>query len=207
MSSLNHLKNAAQRAHKAVSSVVEANTKRVIDGALDVKDNTLGGVAKGIGNSWGAASEIVNFPVIGELIGMGVSIGLLAAPVPVGVGLGILWLFDSQIKERQGQIEALVEDSKKRRKHERVVGLLKKYGEIPETAILETSLIRIELNSKTGQISGCVLTGDFKNTRIEDIDHHGLFQLIQSCNDDPESRQILEAIENIRTKSLKEIFE
>lgn len=202
MSSLNHLKNAAQKAQRAVSSAVESNTKRVIDGALDVKDNALGGVAKGIGHTWGAATELLHFPVLGDLIGVGVTIGLIAAPVPVGVGLGILWFMDSQIKDRQAQIETHVEDSKKRRKRERVVSLLKKYGEIPETAIIETALLKMSLNSKTGEITGVVLAGDFQGSRIESLEYQNLYKLIESCGEDVESRQILEVIENMRIKSL-----
>lgn len=202
MSSLNHIKNAAQKAQKAVSSVVETNTKRVIDGALDAKDNALGGVAKGIGQTWGAATDLLHFPVLGDLLGVGVTIGLIAAPVPVGIGLGILWFMDSQLKDRQVQIESHVEESKKRRKHERVVSLLRKYGEIPETAIIETALLKMSLNSKTGEITGVVLAGDFKGSRIESLDYQSLFKLIESCGADVESRQILEVIENMRIKSL-----
>lgn len=199
---MSQIKTAAQRAQIAVSNAVEANAKRLIDGALDAKDTALSGVAKGIGNTWGAAASILEFPLIGELVGFGVSIGMLAAPVPVGVGLGILWLFDSQIKDRQNEIESRAEKSKKRRKHERVVRLLKKFGEIPEMAILETRLLRIVLDSKTGDITGQVLQGALQGLKIEDLDHYALFQLIQTCDEDPESKEILEAINHIRVKKI-----
>lgn len=198
MNPLNNLKDAAQKAQKAVSSAVESKTKLVIDSALDAKDSAIGGVVKGVGSTWGVIGGILNDPIVG----VGISIGMIAAPVPVGVGLGILWLLESQMKGSQQRIENHIEESKQRRTRERVIGLLKKYGEIPETAILETSLLRVNLNSKTGEITGEVKAGDYKGYRIEELDHHGLFLLIQSCNDDLDSKQVLETIEHMRMPRL-----
>lgn len=194
---------AASRAHAAVSLSVESGTRRMIDGALDAKDTTLGGIAKTVGNTWDAATDVLHFPILGELIGVGVTVGLIAAPVPVAIGLGILMLVDMQVKERQQQIQDHVDEAINRRTRDRVVGMIQKYGEIPETAIIETPLIKVNLCNSKGTITGVVKAGPFKGQKIEEIDHHGFFHLIQSCGEDQETRQVLESIESIRIKNLK----
>lgn len=184
---------------KMVSSTVESTARLAIDTALDTKDSAIVGVVKGVGNSWDAVAEVFKSP----LVGFGVTVGMWIAPVPVGVGVGILWLLDSQMKGSQIRIENHLEDSMQRRKRERVVGLLQKYGEIPETAVIKTAMLNIQLNSKTGEVTGDVLAGDFKGQKIEDLDFHGLHQLIESCEEDVDSREVLEALENHRKARLK----
>lgn len=184
---------------KIVSSTVESTARLAIDTALDTKDSAIVGVVKGVGNSWDAVADVLKTP----LVGFGVTVGMWIAPVPVGVGVGILWLLDSQMKGSQTRIENHLEDSMQRRKRERVVGLLQKYGEIPETAVIKTAMLNIQLNSKTGEVTGDVLAGDFKGQKIEDLDFLGLHQLIESCEEDVDSREVLEALENHRKARLK----
>lgn len=184
---------------KIVSSTVESTARLAIDTALDTKDSAIVGVVKGVGNSWDAVADVFKSP----LVGFGVTVGMWIAPVPVGVGVGILWLLDSQMKGSQTRIENHLEDSMQRRKRERVVGLLQKYGEIPETAVIKTAMLSIQLNSKTGEVTGDVLAGDFKGQIIEDLDFHGLHLLIESCGEDVDSREVLEALENHRKARLK----
>lgn len=202
-SAVDGVSDAANRAQRAVSRSVESGTRRMLDGALDAKDAALGGIAKTVGNTWGAATDVLHFPILGELIGIGVTVGLITAPVPVAIGVGILMLVDMQMKERQQQIQDHVDESIQRRTRDRVVGMIQKYGEIPETAIIETPMAKVHLCSSKGTITGVVKTGPYQGQKIEEIDHHGLFQLIQSCGDDQESRQVLESIESIRIKNLQ----
>jgi hypothetical protein len=184
---------------KAVQSTVESKAKLVIDTALDAKDTAIVGVVRGVGNSWDAVADAIKSP----LAGFGISIGMMIAPVPVGIGIGMLWLLDSQMKGGQTRIENHIEEAIQRRTRERVVGLLQKYGEIPETAVIKTAMLNLQLNSKTGEVTGDILAGDFKGQRIEDLDFHGLVELILSCGDDADSRQVLEALENHRIARLK----
>jgi hypothetical protein len=184
---------------KIVSSTVESTARLAIDTALDTKDSAIVGVVKGVGNSWDAVADVLKSP----LVGFGVSVGMWIAPVPVGVGVGILWLLDSQMKGSQTRIEYHVEETIQRRTRERVVGLLQKYGEIPETAVIKTAMLNIQLNSKSGEVTGDVIAGDYKGQKIENQDFHGLFLLIESCGDDTDSRQVLEALENHRKARLK----
>lgn len=202
-STIDGISSGANKAQRAVAITLESGTRRVIDGALDAKDATLGTVAKTVGETWGAATAIMKFPILGELIGLGVGIGLFAAPVPVAIGLGILALVDSQIKDKSGKIQSHVDEAIQRRTHDRVMHMIRKYGEIPETAIIETAMVTVRLNSNDGTITGVVKKGEMKNSKIEEIDHHGFFKLIESCGDDQESRQVLESLENIRLKSIQ----
>lgn len=197
------LSSAANRAQLAVALTVESGARRVIDGALDVKDVALGGVAKTVGGTWDAAAGVLKYPLLGELIGLGVGIGLIAAPVPVAIGIGILMLVDTHVKDQQEKIQGRVDEAIQRRTKDRVAAMLKKYGEIPETAIIETAMVKVHLNSRKGTITGVVKTGNYQGIQIEDLDHYGFFRLIESCGADHESRQILESLERIRLKSIQ----
>lgn len=193
------ISSAVESTTRAVQSSVESKAMLVIDTALDTKDSAIGSVVSGVGSSWDVLAGVVKSP----FVGLGISIGMWIAPVPVGVGLGMFWLIDSQFAGTQSRITSEIEGAKQRRTRERVVGLLQKYGEIPETAVIKTAMLSVELNSKTGEVTGDVLAGGFKGTKIEDLDFHGLHQVKESCGNDTESRQVLEAIEHLRKTRLQ----
>jgi len=86
----------------------------------------------------------VNFPVIS------------AWPL---IGIGLIYLFESQYKLRSEETEIAVASRQRQRKQARVVALLKKHGAIPESAILETAWVRVSINSRTGEIRGAILQG------------------------------------------------
>lgn len=188
-------------AGNAVALTVESGARRVVDSAMDAKDLTIIGAAGLVGDTWSKAAGVLKFPFLGEIVGIAVGVGLM--PIPVGIGLGLLMLIDSQIEGKQAQIQAHADQSIKRRNKERVLEMMNKYGEIPETAIIETKMLKVSINSSKGTISGVVKSGDFKGKKLEELDHHGFFMLIQSCGDDEESRQVLESLERIRLKNVQ----
>ena len=75
------------------------------------------------------------------------------------IGIGLIYLFESQYKLRSEETEIAVASRQRQRKQARVVALLKKHGAIPESAILETAWVRVSINSRTGEIRGAILQG------------------------------------------------
>lgn len=130
----------------------------------------------------------------------GLSVALVTAPVPTIVALAVLWLMELSIDSVKSDIDKELENKKKKREFEKVVTLLKKYGKIPSTAVVETEFVKLEIDSITGSVKGEVLKGKFKGGFFENIQPKELENLI-STSPDKETASLIEAYLSYKSKT------
>jgi hypothetical protein len=64
----------------------------------------------------------------------------------------------------------------------------------PGRSSIQTDTLRMELDHKSGQISGDILTGTFQGRRIESLERRELYGLLKECTvSDASSAQLIEA--------------
>ena len=61
-----------------------------------------------------------------------------------------------------------------------------------QTSTVQSKYIRMTLNHDSGDVSGEVLTGRFKGSKLEQLDLDALLQLLRECADDEESVALLQ---------------
>jgi len=130
----------------------------------------------------------------------GLSIALITAPVPTLVGMAILWMMELSIDSVKSDIDHELKDKKTKREFNQVVKLLKKYGKVPETAVVETELVEMKINSVTGFVDGVVREGEFKGFSLSDIKDDDLSNLISAAPDN-DTRALLESYVSYREKA------
>jgi hypothetical protein len=190
------LEAQVQSAKNAVVGTIESTVLTAKDAVLDARDEALGSVVRGVG----LATDIGRVVVYSELGAIPVSIAMMVAPVPVGIGVGILFLAEMTLGGSLDKIEEGLEQSKARRKFDRTVGLLQKYGKIPATSVLESEHIRLEIQSKPVSVTGLVKTGKFEGRRAEHLETHELEQLLESYKDQ-DTQEIVKAYQKFRSVS------
>lgn len=130
----------------------------------------------------------------------GLSIALVTAPVPTLVAMAVLWLMELSIDSIKNDIDSELKEKEKKREFDRVVKMLKKYGKIPQTALVETKLVKMEIDSVTGTVNGFVLSGKFKGISLGDIDDNDLLDLA-STSPDRDTKSLLESYISYREKA------
>lgn len=130
----------------------------------------------------------------------GVSIALVTAPVPTLVAMAVLWLMELSIDAIKSDIDSELKDKEKKREFDRVVKMLKKYGRLPKTALVETKLVKMEIDSISGSVNGFVLAGKFKGVSLGDIEDNDLLELA-STSPDGDTKSLLESYISYREKA------
>jgi hypothetical protein len=183
---LDKIKDAAERVQKNVAYTVDSTKASVRDAALDAKDAAVGSVVRQMGKAVDLGRSLVDLPYIEFPI----SIAFMVAPVPLAIGVGMIALMEYKLEGSQGKIHARLYEAKRRRHFDRTVALLQKHGRIPETAVLETEHIRLEISSQSVEVKGEVKTGPYAGRWVQTLEEHDLDQMIDLCTD-PETQQIL----------------
>ncbi|WP_045861656.1 hypothetical protein [Teredinibacter purpureus] len=130
----------------------------------------------------------------------GIAIAFVVAPVPTAVGMAMLWLMELSIDAAKSDIDTQLEESLKKREFDRAVGLLKKYGRIPATAIVETEYVRLEIDSENGTADGIIKKGIFKKQTLSTLDSETINSMINSCPNN-ESKEIIQAFKAFKAKA------
>lgn len=185
-----------QSAKNAVVGTIESTVLSAKDSVLDARDDALGSVVRKVGQ----ATDIGRMIVYSDLGSIPVAIGMVFAPVPIGIGVGILFLAEMALGGSLDKIGEGLEQSKARRKFDRTVGLLQKYGKIPATSVLESEHIRLEIQAKPVSVTGLVKTGTFEGRRAEHLETHELEQLLD-IHKDPDTQEIVKAYQKFRSVS------
>lgn len=185
-----------QSAKNAVVGTIESTVLTTKDALLDARDDAIGSVVRKVGH----ATDIGRMVVYSDFGSIPVSIGMAFAPVPIGIGIGILCLAELALGGSLDKIEEGLEQSKERRKFDRTVGLLQKYGKIPATSVLETEHIRLEIQAKPVSVTGIVKTGKFEGRCAEHLETQELEQLLDSCHDQ-DTQEIVKAYQKFRSVS------
>lgn len=130
----------------------------------------------------------------------GISIALITAPVPTLVAISILWLMELSIDSMKSDIDKELTNKNKKRQFDTAVKMLKKYGKIPKTAIVETEHVKMEIDSVTGSVNGVILTGKFEDVELCNIETDDLLDLASS-SPDSDTKSLIEAYLSYRDKS------
>jgi len=119
------------------------------------------------------------------------------------IGLALLWMMGDEISSNNKRIDEKKNQRTKRRAFDRVVGLLKQYGEIPETALVETEFVRMEIHAVTGEVDGEILAGQYKGRRLTSLEDEIVINLVNSSSD-TDTKELLESylafLEKARSK-------
>ena len=191
---LDKLKGAAERVQKIVAYTVDSTKAPVRDAALDAKDAAVGSVVRQMGKAVDLGRSLVDLPYIEFPI----SIAFLVAPVPLAIGVGLIVLMEHKLEGTQGKIHAKLYEGKRRRHFDRTVALLQKHGRIPETAVLETDHIRLEISSQCIEVKGEVKTGPYAGRCVQTLEGLDIDKLIGLCTDH-ETQEILYTYRRFRT--------
>ena len=130
----------------------------------------------------------------------GIAVALVTAPVPTLVALAVLWMMELSIDSIKSDIDNELKDGKKKRDFDRVVNTLKKYGKIPQNALVETKFVKMEIDSLRGSVNGVVLAGKFKGVSLNDINDDELLELAAK-SPDADTKSLLESYRSYREKA------
>lgn len=191
---LDKLKDAAERVQKNVAYTVDSTKATVRDAALDAKDAAVGSVVRQMGKAVDLGRSLIDIPYIEFPI----SIAFMVAPVPLAIGVGLIVLMEHKLEGTLGKTHARLYEAKRRRHFDRTVALLQKHGRIPETAVLETDHIRLEISSQCVDVKGTVKTGPYAGRCVQTLEAPDVDALIALCTD-PETQEILYTYRRFRT--------
>jgi len=123
---------------------------------------------------------------------VGIVVLLISAPVPTAVGVALLWMMKSKLESTAGAIDKDLERKSCKREFDSVVGLLKKYGKVPGTAIVETEHLKMTIDSVSGRVEGKVKTGSQKGKELSAI---GIVELeeLKNYSPDEDTKKLIEA--------------
>lgn len=179
---------------KAITSARQlgSDAAESIEGrARDIGDSALGAVDA----VKAATAKALNITLI--LAEVGVAVAAVVAPVPVLVGLALLWLYEDEIAQTNKSIDNALSMRGAVRNRERAIAMLKKYGQIPETAVLATPFVEMKITNSTQQVEGSIKRGEFEGAQLHSLSDTDLVRLIASCPDE-QSRDILEGYQSLR---------
>lgn len=125
---LDQVMDTASASAKRAALTIETRAVTARDAILDRADSFKGSASKVYAGAIGTIDLITT---------LGLTFSAIAAPVPTIIGIGLIYLFESQYKLRLEETEIAVAIRQRQRKQARVIALLKKHGAIPESAALE----------------------------------------------------------------------
>lgn len=132
----------------------------------------------------------------------GIAVAAVVAPVPTLVGLSVLFIMDIAFDAAKSSLDQELSDRDKKRDFDRVLNILKKHGKIPETAVIKTAFVELNINSTTGSVNGKFLSGRFKNKVLDDLSTQDLIDIMPTL--DKESSSVIEAYLSFRSKRDKQ---
>ena len=130
----------------------------------------------------------------------GIAVALVTAPVPTLVAISVLWMMELSIDSIRSDIDSELKEGRKKRDFDRVVNTLKKYGKIPQKALVETAFVKMEIDSVSGSVNGVVLVGKFKGVSLNEISDDDLLELAAK-SPDTDTKSLLESYRSYREKA------
>jgi hypothetical protein len=194
---LDSLKKNIKKATSSVSEKMDSAQFHLEKNYLDSKNSVSSTIDDGISLAKRTFNTIYN--EIESFKELGISISLIVAPVPTSVFLAILWLKGLNIEEKTDEEEMIAQ----KKKYEGIIGLLKKYGKIPQTATIKNDYIEMKMDIDDGEVKGKVLDGDYAGMDLVDLNEDQIKNLLASAPD-KETKEILTAWVSYqeKTKSL-----
>ncbi|MGF6282170.1 hypothetical protein ABH908_000345 [Pseudomonas frederiksbergensis] len=170
-------------ATRSITSSVDATYTGARDSVLDARDKVVGtvtGVVDGVANVTGAALMI------------GIVVAPIIAPVPTLIGAVILLIIGHEFESAGERASEVTIAKRERRKFERAVTLLQRYGEIPETALLESDFVRLQINTRSCAVEGTILAGEYEGQSITALSREEL-DTLEAHAPDRDTKKILTA--------------
>lgn len=174
---------SVQTESKAAIATVDSAIQTTKDTVLDAVDESVSAVKK----TYAQVTETLE-----TFAAIGVTLALIVAPVPTAVALAMMWLMEQSITAKKRNIDYVTSMKKNDREFKRVTGLLKKHGLIPQTAIVQTEYLKLEIDSEKNSITGVVLKGANTGMRLNDMDDQTL-ELFRNAAPDNDTRDLMDA--------------
>lgn len=176
------LLNSVHSEGKVALAKVDSALQSTKDSILDSIDDGVSSVKK----TYGRVTETLE-----TFVAVGATVALIVAPVPTAVALAMMWFMEKSIIAQNSKIDSVTAMKKNDREFKRVSGLLKKHGIIPQTAIVETEHLRLEIDAERNTISGVVLKGPNTGLYLNDMDDQTL-DVFRNSSPDEDTRQLME---------------
>lgn len=126
------------------------------------------------------------------LVQAGILVSAIAAPVPTFVAIALFYLMKDEADSSMKEMNKDIKYRKDKRKLDTAITILKKYGAIPKTAKVQTKYLKLNICSETNEVSGIILTGEFKDRKLSELSSGELIRLLDN-SPDKETQELLEA--------------
>lgn len=177
------LVTSVQTESKAAIAKIDSTVQSAKDSVLNTVDEGVSAIKK----TYAQVTETLE-----TFATIGVTVALIVAPVPTAVALAIMWIMEQSINAQKKKIDCVTAMKKSDRDFKRVTGLLKKHGLIPQTAIVQTEYLKLEIDSEKNSITGVVLKGANTGMRLNDMDDQTL-ELFRNAAPDNDTRDLMDA--------------
>lgn len=165
-------------AANAVGDVVDATTKTIADtatsvamhsenavssafnGAKDTVDATVA-TAKGVGQG---VANVLPVAYYG-----GIAISMVVAPVPTLIGVVALEVMCAAFQDGLSKETGKAKRASDQRDIEQKIGMLERYGKLPQNSIVENELVRLEIDTVEKTTTGVIKMGKFKGRALESL--------------------------------------
>jgi hypothetical protein len=159
-----------------------------VDMVTDTKDRIVGAAEVAYKSATMLASMLTS---------VGIVVAAIAAPIPTAIGIILFELLTIYAYEAARGVDERQKEKQARRTTSRLIEKLAKYGAIPATALIETSLVSLRLDSRAGTATGKIKTGFFSSHAIETLTIDELDSFISTA--DVETAEVLKAYRKFRT--------
>lgn len=163
--------------------LAETNIVSLRDSVADCGDEVIAFAKKQCSNF----SDVFN-----AIASIGVTISFVAAPVPTIIALAILWLMENSISQRNKSVDLQTKTKKEKRSFLRATKLLIKYGSIPQTSLVTTSELHMEINAASGEVTGQFLRGPHKGKSLDQLTPENIDAYLATC-EDKDTAELLKA--------------
>lgn len=173
------------------------NAERVATSARDKVINGVDTSVAAVKNTYNAVTG-----TIAAFTYAGIAIAFVVAPIPMMVGVGMLYLMELSLKAEKTGIDKSLKDTKNKREFDRLASLLKRHGRIPSDARVETSFIKMQINAQEGFADGEILRGHYKSQKLSELDDEAIMLLIEHAPD-KETSDLIGAYYSFKNTKLK----
>lgn len=123
---------------------------------------------------------------------MGIHIEYSASEVPLEMGLAAMWLAEDAIKQCKNLDFTHIEGQRRQRTFNRVASLLRKYGKVPEVALIKTDDITVSVNPVTAAHEGTVNNGPLHGRPLHEFSPDQIMSL-RTKYQNPQTLELLDA--------------
>ncbi|AIW22613.1 hypothetical protein F0267_00550 [Vibrio coralliilyticus] len=196
MNKISKFKEKIQVKSNGLQAEINSAKSVIEDKYLDTKNSVQCTVDTVSGFAAKTAGAIIG--VVDVAVSIGIVFAAFTAPVPAAIGGAIILLGTRQIGNSFDEVNAIKSKNKSERELGKAVQLLKKYGSIPKTAIVETDFLSVTIHAETNTVSGVVRQGTHSGKYLSELSDVELTSLIEHAPNS-DTQDILEAYSKYRS--------